>query len=327
MHQWQTRGLTVGCRVVEGPAGGAEFLAAKLAELREQGPLLMEYLAGIPREKREINDFLVDLNRDLQQHIGYLIRMEPGVQTCEQTLERAKGSCRDTAWLLVQILRHLGLAARFVSGYLVQLAPDQKSLDGPSGPEEDFTDLHAWAEVFLPGAGWVGLDPTSGLFAGEGHIPLACTPDPIDAAPITGSSEKAEVEFRFHNEVRRIHEDPRVTKPYTEEQWGEIMTLGEQVEQDLVISRALVDLYSDDILARELAFRGGTALHKLFRGKRLDGPQRADRHENRCPDGTVSGVDDTGSCAGFLARGDYGEVKHGVNSFRFHHYIINIASP
>jgi len=208
-------------------------LAPYLA-IREEGPLLKQWLSGIDRRKKDTNDFLVDLNKDLQQHIGYNIRMEPGIQSCEETLTIQRGSCRDTAWLLVQILRHLGLAARFVSGYLIQLRPDEKSLDGPSGTDHDFTDLHAWTEVYLPGAGWVGLDPTSGLFAGEGHIPLACTPDPIDAAPITGASDKAEVEFRFHNEVTRIHEDPRVTKPYSEEQWGDIMRLGEQIEQDLV---------------------------------------------------------------------------------------------
>ena len=201
-------------------------------EISEQGPRLKSWLEGYDysEERKQIVYFLVDINQRLQQEIGYVVRLEPGVQTCEETLALAKGSCRDSAWLLVQILRHLGLAARFVSGYLVQLTSDQKSLDGPSGPEQDFTDLHAWTEVFVPGAGWVGLDPTSGLFAGEGHIPLACTPDPVSAAPVTGATDKCEVTFEFANSVTRIHEDPRVTKPYDEAQWAAIMALGQAVD-------------------------------------------------------------------------------------------------
>ncbi|MEI9947208.1 MAG: transglutaminase family protein [Chitinophagaceae bacterium] len=202
-------------------------------EVNESGPLLLQWLKGVDRSKKTINDFLVYLNQKLNKEINYSIRMEVGVQTCEETLEKRLGSCRDTAWLFVQVLRHLGLAARFVSGYLVQLTADEKSLDGPSGPPNDFTDLHAWVEVYIPGAGWIGLDATSGLFAGEGHIPLACTPDYASAAPVVGATDKCEVEFFFENSVTRIYEDPRVTKPYTEQQWMEINALGEQVDRDL----------------------------------------------------------------------------------------------
>ena len=200
---------------------------------RESGPLLTEWVASVDRHATPTVEFLVALNERLQQQIDYLIRMEPGVQSCEQTLETNTGSCRDSAWLLVQILRHLGLAARFVSGYLIQLKPDIASLDGPSGTDRDFTDLHAWAEVYIPGAGWLGLDPTSGLFAGEGHIPLTCTPEPSSAAPVTGLVEPCKTEFQFNNEVIRIHEDARVTKPYTEQQWQEVMQLGAVVDDQL----------------------------------------------------------------------------------------------
>lgn len=208
-------------------------LAKELApyfEIKESGPLLQKWLQGAPKSLDNTVNFIVALNSRLQQDIGYTLRLEPGIQTCEETLELGIGSCRDSAWLLVQIMRHLGLAARFVSGYLVQLAPDQKSLDGPSGPEQDFTDLHAWTEVYLPGAGWVGVDPTSGLFAGEGHIPLSCTPDPVSAAPITGAVDECGVSFYFENKVSRIHEDPRVTKPYTEDEWQQIKQLGAHVD-------------------------------------------------------------------------------------------------
>ena len=196
-------------------------------------PLFENYLGAVAREPRRCVDFLVGLNEQLARDIKYLIRLEPGVQTPEETLTKGSGSCRDSGWLLVQLLRHLGLAARFVSGYLIQLTADVKSLDGPPGPEKDFTDLHAWAEVYLPGAGWIGLDPTSGLFAGEGHLPLVCTPEPASAAPVTGAVDECKVEFVHQMSLTRIWEAPRVTKPYTEEQWQSINRLGHAVDADL----------------------------------------------------------------------------------------------
>jgi uncharacterized protein (DUF2126 family)/transglutaminase-like putative cysteine protease len=206
-------------------------------ETESPGPLLTRWIKNaqqhIAKPQMATIDFLVALNQKLQQEIRYLIRMEPGVQLPDITLERAQGSCRDSAWLLVQILRNFGIAARFASGYLIQLTADQKSLDGPSGTERDFTDLHAWCEAYLPGAGWVGLDPTSGLLAGEGHIPLACTAIPSSAAPVSGFTDVCESQLDFAMTVTRIHEDPRVTKPYSDAQWQAIQTMGQRVDREL----------------------------------------------------------------------------------------------
>jgi uncharacterized protein (DUF2126 family) len=197
------------------------------------GPLLRQFLDSYAREPTDTVGFIVGLNARLQQMIAYGVRMEPGVQAPEETLSLRSGSCRDSSWLLVQVLRHLGLAARFVSGYLIQMKADIDPLEGPRGTQEDFTDLHAWAEVYIPGAGWIGLDPTSGLLTGEGHLPLAATPHYRSAAPVSGAASYAQTQFGFEMRVERLHEAPRITLPFSDQAWRELDALGERVEADL----------------------------------------------------------------------------------------------
>ncbi|WP_338749769.1 DUF2126 domain-containing protein [Janibacter alittae] len=214
-----------------GGEGGGGTSADVVAWLEDRLPSLLT----APREAAvgagtPIVSFVVGLNRAIRESVDYTVRLEAGVQTPAHTLQRGIGSCRDSAWLLVAALRHLGLAARFVSGYLVQLSTDQSAVDGPDGPAEDFTDLHAWAEVYIPGAGWVGLDATSGLLCGEGHIPLSCTPHPSSAAPISGATGPVSVDFDFANTITRLAEDPRVTRPVDEAQWSRITEIGAAVD-------------------------------------------------------------------------------------------------
>lgn len=201
------------------------------------GPLLTRFLSTIDRTPQNTVTFVTGLNARVQQEIGYIVRLETGVFEPEETLGKAQGSCRDSSWLLVQALRNLGFAARFVSGYLIQLKPDLVALDGPAGTDHDFTDLHAWCEVYLPGAGWIGLDPTSGLLTGESHIPLAATPHYRNAAPISGAFSavgQVKTEFAFDMQVTRVAEHPRITKPFSDESWERLNALGRRVDTELV---------------------------------------------------------------------------------------------
>ncbi len=198
------------------------------------GAPLSSFVATIGRQPRSTVEFLVELNRRLQGEIRYVVRMESGVQTPDETLEAGSGSCRDTAWLLVQVLRHLDMPARFVSGYLVQLKPDAAPIEGPAGSDRDLAELHAWAEVYVPGAGWIGLDPTSGLLCGEGHLPLAAAPHYRSAAPITGTVEPAEAQFAYELSLARVADQPRVTRPFSDESWAVLDALGEAIDRDLV---------------------------------------------------------------------------------------------
>ncbi|UYO01130.1 MAG: transglutaminase family protein [Devosia sp.] len=213
-----------------------EDLSADLSIYRQTepaGPRLQQFLDGVDKRPQNTVNFVTGLNSSIQQAVSYIVRMEPGVWSPEETLGNGRGSCRDSSWLLVNALRHLGFAARFVSGYLIQLKPDLVSLDGPAGTDHDFTDLHAWCEVYLPGAGWVGLDPTSGLLTGESHVPLSATPHYRNAAPISGFASFAEVDFSFDMKVTRVAEHPRITKPFSDESWDRLNQLGHQVDATL----------------------------------------------------------------------------------------------
>ncbi len=181
-----------------------------------------------------ITDLLVALNKRVHQTVDYIVRLEAGIQTCEQTLTLRRGSCRDSGWLLVQILRNLGLAARFVSGYLIQLVPDVKPLDGPTGPKQDLTDLHAWAEVVYSqepaGSGWTRPQaswPAKGTSRWRARL--------LPPAPPRSLVSPTPVNPRWTSPCRsrgftKIRGSP---SPTPKTQWQAIEALGHQVDTDL----------------------------------------------------------------------------------------------
>ena len=196
--------------------------------------LLRTFVESYRDQRTGTINLLLTLNRKVRDEISYVTRLEHGIQTSEETLQKHSGSCRDSALLLVECFRSLGIAARFVSGYLIQLAVEKPELAGSNwGPQADSADLHAWAEAFLPGAGWIGLDPTSGFLVGEGHIPLACTSSASQAAPISGTAERASTEFSYEMSVRRLNESRPRSQGHFEEKWLRIRHVAHCVDNEL----------------------------------------------------------------------------------------------
>jgi uncharacterized protein (DUF2126 family)/transglutaminase-like putative cysteine protease len=186
------------------------------------GPRFEALLASLPKGGQTVG-FITAVNQAVNQALRYVIREEAGLWTPEETLANGRGSCRDQAVLLIALLRRRGLAARFASGYLLQLADEGMLPDEPKGVTRDVADLHAWCEVFLPGGGWIGLDPTSGLFAGEGHIPLASVARPALGAPVEGTADQVAAEVGFSMQVGRLGHEVRPTAPFPEEAWQALL--------------------------------------------------------------------------------------------------------
>lgn len=137
-----------------------------------------------PLQHPSIVQFLSNLNEAVRRDIAYVERPEAGIQDPDTTLKLRSGSCRDMAVLFIATVRQLGLAARFVSGYLYD-PPVEGS--GEHAFNRAVGSMHAWVEVYLPGAGWKGFDPTNGILANNYFIPSAVSHDPLAVSPIQGA--------------------------------------------------------------------------------------------------------------------------------------------
>lgn len=198
----------------------------------EMGPLFEEFYQTLPTEGRTI-DVVVECNHQVKERVEYIIRHESGVWTPEETLKNGRASCRDSAMLLTAALRRRGFAARFCSGYLIQVTDEGMLPDLPKGLDHDVVDLHAWCEVFIPGGGWIGLDATSGLLAGEGHIPLACASEPTLAAPIVAMADILADSVSFDMGVSRLGHEPSPTKPYEDDVWQKLVDVAKHADHRL----------------------------------------------------------------------------------------------
>lgn len=136
--------------------------------------------ARLPSPPAETVPYLTALNTAVHNALTYRVRYEPGIQTPAETLSLGSGSCRDYAVFFIALCRLQGLAARFVSGYLYE--PPNPEITNPIPPE-----MHAWAEVYLPGAGWRGIDPSRGIFCDDRWVQIAHSAIAESVNPVQGT--------------------------------------------------------------------------------------------------------------------------------------------
>ena len=239
--------------------------------LPKAGPRLADYLGALDADSAYIIEKLGKLTGNVHRSLAIVGSAQPGAVDLEDVVKRGTASPWEAAWLMAVSLRHLGVAARFTAGYRVVLASEAVPIHAWTADAEDSetslwldsASLHAWCEVFLPGAGWIGLDPSAGLFTHEGYIPLTATPDPLRALPwvaeVAEPGKPAEVpppDESFESiAVRRLIAAAEPS-PYSDAQWGDISALGQSVDARLAtagISLAmgqtlnLTSPYSDSI--------------------------------------------------------------------------------